>query len=108
MRKVVLTIAMAPVLATGLAQVAHSQPYGPVFRVEYATDRAGSDLRPGFETSYIKCQNACATLGDCKSFTFVEKNQQPPNYNNARPICWLKNAVPGRRRNEGMITGIKQ
>ena len=108
MRKLVLAVAMAPLLSTALAQVAHSQPYGPVFRVEYATDRAGSDLRAGFESSYIQCQNTCAYLGNCKAFTWVERNQQPPNYNNARPLCWLKNAVPGPRKNEGMITGVKR
>ena len=108
MKKIVLPILISVAVAVGIATAAYAQAYGPVIRVEYRTDRAGSDIRSGYSSSFSGCLDDCAFSSNCRAFTWVKENQQPPNYNNSSPLCWLKNSVPGRRRNSGMISGVKQ
>ena len=83
-------------------------PYGIAYSIEYDTDRQGGDIRHGFPVDNVsQCMAQCSSSADCKAFTFVPINGQPPHYSNDEPRCWLKNSVPGKRREIGMITGIK-
>lgn len=83
-----------------------SQQGPPVFRVEYETDRPGADLRSGFPVDkFSDCMHKCADSSKCRAFTWVDIGQQPGN---DRPLCWLKSSVPGKTRNSGMISGVKQ
>lgn len=108
MKKLALFVLVTLVVVFGSVTLANAQSYGPVFRIEYNTDRQGRDIRPGYSASLDGCMNNCASSSKCRAFTWVDVNQQPPNYNNPTPLCWLKSSAPGRRRNPGMITGIKQ
>lgn len=107
-RKLFWILVLTLATLSGLSSLAYAIDYGPVFRVEYNTDRAGSDIRSGFYSSLGNCMRECANSSDCRAYTWVESNQQPPNYNNSNPLCWLKNSVPGKRRNAGMISAVKQ
>jgi len=108
MKRTLSFVILATAIFFSIATVAYAQIYGPAFRIEYSTDRAGSDIT-GLPVGDIgQCMDECAAMGSCRSFTFVDRNQQPPNYDNSRPLCWIKNGVPGRRRNSGMISGVKQ
>lgn len=108
MKKLTLVVLLALVMFVGSVTLVSAQIYGPVFRVEYYTDRAGADIMPGFSASLGGCMNSCASSSQCVAFTWVDVNQQPPNYDNSRPLCWLKDSVPGKRRNEGMVTGVRE
>ena len=108
MKKLALIVLLALVMVVGSVTLAYAQNYGPIFSVEYNTDRAGGDIRQGFPASLGDCMNNCASSSRCRAFTWVDVNQQPPNYDNARPLCWLKDSVPGRRRNPAMVSGVKQ
>jgi|GEM_PF-6949958 len=107
MKRLALAVLIALVMIVGSVTFAYAQDYGSIFRVEYNTDRAGGDIRPGFPASLGECMNNCAS-SECAAFTWVDVNQQPPNFDNARPRCWLKNSVPSKRRNAGMVSGVKQ
>jgi hypothetical protein len=107
MKKFVLFTLLPLTIIVGSATLVYAQVYGAVFRVEYNTDRAGGDLRSGFPASLGQCMNNCASSSKCKAFTWVDVNQQPPNYNNSSPLCWLKHSVTGKRRNSGMVSGVK-
>ena len=91
MKKLALFALVTLVVVFSSVGLAYAQIYGPVFRIEYNTDR-----------------HNCANSLECRAFTWVDVNQQPPNYNNPTPLCWLKSSAPGRRKNPGMITGVKQ
>lgn len=108
MKKLALVVLLALILVISFGTLVHAQVYGPVFRVEYNTDRQGGDIRQGFSANLGECMNNCASSSECRAFTWVDINQQPPNYNNGSPLCWLKNSVPGRRRNSGMVSGVRQ
>ena len=111
-KKIGLLILLSIGVVIGSVSVSYAQSspsYGPVFRVEYQTDRPGSDLRSGFPVEHVgQCMNRCVHSSQCQAFTWVDVNQQPPEYNNRRPLCWLKDSVPSKRQNSGMISGIKQ
>lgn len=109
MKRIALLILLAIAVVVGSTTLAYAQSYGPVFVVEYNTDRQGGDVRSGFPVSDIgQCMDACATSSQCRAFTWVDIDSQPPKYNNNQPLCWLKKSVLGKRRNSGMITGAKQ
>lgn len=108
MKKLALFALVTLVVVFSSVGLAYAQIYGPVFRIEYNTDRQGKDIRAGYSASLDGCMNNCANSLECRAFTWVDVNQQPPNYNNPTPLCWLKSSAPGRRRNPGMITGVKQ
>jgi hypothetical protein len=108
MKRLALVVLLALIMVISFGTLVHAQVYGPVFRVEYNTDRAGGDIRPGFPANLGNCMNSCASSSACRAFTWVDINQQPPNYDNGDPLCWLKNSVPGRRRNSGMVSGVRQ
>lgn len=109
MKKLVLLFFLSIAILVSSVTISHAQTYGPVFLVEYNTDRQGGDIRSGFPVGNVgQCMNECANSSQCRAFTLVDVNQQPPNYNNDRPLCWLKRSVPGKRKNSGMITGVKQ
>ena len=97
-------------ILVGTISIARAQGvYGTAFLVEYSTDRAGGDISPGFPVSYFgECMDACASSTQCSAFTLVKTGEQPPNYSNSQPLCWLKDSVPGKRRNSGMFSGVKQ
>ena len=82
--------------------------YGPTVTVEYDTDRQGGDYKNMDVAGLEECMDACVNDQNCAAFTFVRKNKQPPNYNNASPKCWLKKSVPGKRSDDCCITGIKK
>ena len=85
-----------------------SGPVGPVFTIEYNTDMPGSDLRPGFPVSDIgACMDACVENSACRAFAFVKSNEQMPRRENASPLCWLKDSVPNKLKNPGVLSGIK-
>lgn len=72
---------------------------------EYDTDRPGSDL-----TSIILgnpdpalCAKACDGNSRCKSWTYVMPRIQHP----FGAKCWLKEGIPGPRRQAHVISGIK-
>lgn len=107
--RIILTIAGSAAIGAGLITFSvHAQSYGPAFRVEYNTDRPGSDIKPGFGSSLQGCMNECAFSRGCRAFTWVDVNRQPPAFNNGRPLCWLKDSVPIRQRGTGMITGVRE
>jgi hypothetical protein len=108
MKKLALAVLLALVVVISSVTLVHAQVYGAVFRVEYNTDRQGGDIRSGFPANLGECMNNCASSSGCRAFTWVDVNQQPPNYNNGSPLCWLKDSVTGRRRNSGMVSGVRQ
>lgn len=108
MKKIALVVLLALVIVICSGTLVHAQVYGPVFRVEYNTERQGADIRQGFPASLGECMNNCVSSSGCRAFTWVDVNQQPPNYNNDSPLCWLKNSVPGRRKESGLVSGIRQ
>lgn len=112
MKKIGLLILLSLSIVITSVSVSYAQSsevYGPVFRVEYQTDRPGSDLRSGFPVDHVaECMNRCANSNECQAFTWVDVNQQPYNYDNRRPLCWLKNSVPRKSKASGMISGVKQ
>lgn len=108
MKKLALVVLLSLVAVFGSVTLAYAQAYGPVLRIEYNTDRQGGDIRPGFSASLGECINDCASSSQCSAFTWVDVNEQPPNYDNDGPLCWLKDSVPGKRKNSGMISGVKQ
>lgn len=108
MKKTTLTAILILLVISGSATLVRAQGYGPTFQIEYNTDRQGGDIQPGFPASFDDCLNSCAADAGCRAFTWVDINQQPPSYNNAEPLCWLKDSVPGQRSNAGMISGVKQ
>jgi hypothetical protein len=72
--------------------------------LEIDSDRAGSDYR-WFETADPRpevCQAQCAAESACLAFTFVPAGRQGTN---AR--CWLKNGIPTKSVNVGVVSGIK-
>lgn len=107
MKKLALVILLALGVIFSSATLAYAKVYGPVIRVEYRTNRTGSDIREGFPANFSSCMDNCANDSRCKAFTWVKVNQQAPNYNNDQPLCWLKNSVPGKRRDRGMVSGVK-
>ena len=107
MKKLALVILPALGVIVSSATLAYARVYGPVISVEYGTTRIGSDIRPGFPASFSSCMDNCANDPQCRAFTWVTANNQAPNYDNKQPLCWLKNSVPGKRRDRGMISGVK-
>lgn len=108
MKKLTLVVWLTLVMFVGSVTLVSAQIYGPVFRVEYFTDRPGADLQDGYPFLLGECMNACSSISQCRAFTWVDVGQQPPNYENSKPLCWLKDSVPGKRRNQGMVSGVKE
>lgn len=109
LKKLTLTVLLTVGIIVGFVAFAYAQSYGSAFLIEYNTDRQGGDIRAGFPVSrFSACMDECASSSQCRAFVWVSTNQQPPDYNNARPLCWLKHSVPGKRRNSGMVSGVKQ
>lgn len=107
MKKLALVMLLAIIVVISFGTLVNAQVYGPVFRVEYNTDRVGGDIS-GFSATLDECMSNCASTKGCRAFTWVEVYQQPPEKNNDSPLCWLKNSVPGKRKNSGMISGVRQ
>jgi PAN domain len=108
MKRLALTVLLSIAMLVGLIAFARAQGYGPVIMVEYSTDRQGADIRSFPVSQFGECMDECAFSSGCRALTWVNVNQQPPDYNNSSSLCWLKNSVPGRRANRGMISGVKQ
>lgn len=71
---------------------------------ESATDRPGRDYR-NFDLDHPNpglCAQACAEDDRCEAYTYVSPGRQGPN---AR--CWLKDQVPGKRSQQGLVSGVK-
>lgn len=51
----------------------------------------------------IRCAKACAGDSRCKAYTYVPPGQQGPQ---AR--CWLKDAEPLRKADDGLVSGVKE
>lgn len=73
---------------------------------EVGVDRAGKDLKPGFDLTSDDpqlCKAACDTDPNCKAYTYVKPNTvQGPN-----PRCWLKSDVPAAVKNNCCVSGFK-
>jgi hypothetical protein len=109
MKKLALVMLFSLILVVSFGTLVHAQQVnGAVFRVEYNTDRPGGDIRQGFTSNLGECMNSCASSSECRAFTWVKINKQPPNLSNSSPLCWLKNSVPDRSRNVGMVSGVSQ
>jgi hypothetical protein len=107
MKKIVVIGLIAIATMVSIITLAYAQSsVGPSFQVTYNNDRPGADIRPGFASNLGGCMNTCAS-SDCSAFTWVPKGKQPPNFDNAEPLCWLKNSVPRSRTSPGMVTGVK-
>ncbi|NJK71881.1 MAG: hypothetical protein HC926_00055 [Synechococcaceae cyanobacterium SM2_3_60] len=89
------------------ATAAQAQPFGPVFQVEFETDRPGADLATGYAASFEQCLSDCAGNGECAAFTWVDVRRQPGQENEA-PLCWLKGETPEPLLGTGMISGVRQ
>ena len=86
--------------ALGLALLVLA-PAGGAIAAENNTDRPGSDYRrirlnwaPGTIAGryYVdKCRSRCQSDAACKAWTVVDPGAQDP-----KPVCYLKNAVPGK------------
>ena len=94
----------ASLIASALALVLLGAP-ASAQRIEYGTDRAGSDITnfnlppngsPG------NCQGACLANGRCVAWTFVRAGWQGP-----APRCWLKDQVPPPQDNVCCVSGTK-
>jgi hypothetical protein len=108
MKKLIVIGLIAIATMVSIITLAYAQSsVNPAFRVIYNLDRPGADIRPGFASNLGGCMNNCASSSQCRTFTWVPVRKQPPNLDNAEPLCWLKNAVPRSRRSQGMVTGVK-
>lgn len=65
------------------------------------TDRWGSDFRSLWSTSWSNCKASCQGDSACRAWTWI-----PPRAGTAS-WCALKNAVPGLRSTQNMVSGIK-
>ncbi len=85
----------APV-ATAPAQIDRSFMAG--------TDLPGSDYRNAAlnDNNATTCKTMCATDAKCLAWTWVK-----PGVQNAKAMCWLKNAVPPSHPNPNVTSGIK-
>ena len=108
MKKLTLVLLFALVVFISSVALAYAQAYGPVFTVLYNIDLPGSEIKPVFAADLGSCINDCAFSSECRAFTWVDVNQQPGDYNNDSPLCWIKGAVPDRRQGSGMVSGIKR
>ena len=97
------TICLAIVLGTHTVVNA-----GQRFVIEFDVDRPGHDYESFAVSSMEDCLQACNEDFSCSSFTYVGRGYQPSEFNNERPICWLKDRVPDSRRGTGMVSGIKR
>ena len=106
-KKIAWGIFIAGSLLALTNQAASAQYFGTILTVEYGVDLPGSDYKGHAVEDLGKCVSLCANDPNCKSYTFVKKNQQPPHGDNQSPLCHLKNAKPGKIRHAGMISGYK-
>ncbi len=87
-------------VALGLALLVLT-PQSSAIAWESKIDRPGSDyrrIRLKFAAGTIggayyinQCQDRCQNDANCKAWTVVDPGAQDP-----RPVCYLKNAVPGK------------
>ncbi len=68
------------------------------------TDLPGSDYRNAAlnDNNATTCKTMCATDAKCLAWTWVK-----PGVQNAKAMCWLKNAVPPSHPNPNVTSGIK-
>ena len=68
------------------------------------TDLPGNDYRSATlnDNNPTSCKTMCATDAKCLAWTFVK-----PGVQNAKAMCWLKNAVPSGHPNPNVTSGIK-
>ncbi len=86
-----------------------SASLGAIFKVEYHSYLPGRNLGLALPVADIgECLDACTKSRQCRAFTFVKIEQQPPLFDNPQPLCWLKDSVSAKQENMGMISGIKQ
>ncbi len=94
----------ASLIASALALILLGAP-ASAQRIEYGTDRAGSDIT-NFSLppngSPANCQGACLANASCVAWTFVRSGWQGP-----APRCWLKDQVPPAQDNVCCVSGIK-
>lgn len=69
-----------------------------------ATDLPGSDYRNAAldDNNATTCKTMCASDAKCLAWTWVK-----PGVQNAKAMCWLKNAVPPSHPNPNVTSGIK-
>ena len=105
--KNLVRIALLLAVIAGSATAVTAQ-YGSQFVVEYDTDRQGGDYASFDVANFQQCLDSCSKDSKCKACTYVSPYRQPPNYNNPNPRCWLKQSIPGKRAEQGMITAVRQ
>ncbi len=67
--------------------------------LEFSFNRQGSDIKYFTTASASDCSDACQRSGDCKAMTFVQGT--------SGGTCWLKDAVPPKTPQPGMISSVK-
>ncbi len=73
-------------------------------KIEYDTDRVGSDYR-NFDLTRADpalCQTSCSGKVQCKAWTYVK-----PGIQGLKARCWLKTSVPTAKHNACCVSGLK-
>jgi hypothetical protein len=85
-----------------VVQLGKKQPPDPT--LELGVDRPGSDIhRFVLDVADPKvCQARCNRLGRCSAWTFVR-----PGVQDAKAVCYLKDATPGAVSNDCCVSGVK-
>ncbi len=68
------------------------------------TNRGGQDYQ-NFDLNSANpglCAQECAEEKQCKAYTYV-----PPGVQGSNARCWLKDGVPGKTTNKGLVSGVK-
>lgn len=81
---------------------------GVITGLEFDTDRPGNDYRDfGISNVDLRnqaeliCKSACEKEGQCRAWTYVK-----PEREGAKARCYLKTAVPARRKSNCCISGV--
>jgi hypothetical protein len=87
-------------------EAAKINPENSLKQFEFDINRQGSDYRvpiPLTEARPELCRDACLEDPKCKAFTYVKPGYQLPD----KAVCWLKDSVPPREKNECCVSGVK-
>jgi hypothetical protein len=100
--------AIKPVRPTGRPETAPAPVATAPARIDQSfmagTDLPGGDYRNAAldDNNATTCKTMCGTDAKCLSWTWVK-----PGVQNAKAMCWLKNAVPPSHPNPNVTSGIK-
>ncbi|AFY71475.1 hypothetical protein Pse7367_3230 [Thalassoporum mexicanum PCC 7367] len=92
----------------GLLLLDHDPGSVDRFVLEPGIDYFGSDYYLLEVDSVNQCVAECSKRRRCKVFTYVSTGMQPPDHNNDKPLCWLKDRVPEPFEEAGMVSGVKR